>query len=49
MMNNNMTEIITKYLQRNKFSNLDLRAVLFDMDGVIYNQCPLMKNHGNRL
>lgn len=40
MMNNNMTEIITKYLQRNKFSNLDLRAVLFDMDGVIYNSMP---------
>lgn len=35
-----MTEVITKYLQRNKFSNLDLRAVLFDMDGVIYNSMP---------
>lgn len=40
MMNNNMTEIITKYLQRNRFSNFDLRAVLFDMDGVIYNSMP---------
>ena len=35
-----MTEIITKYLQTNKFENLDLRAVLFDMDGVIYNSMP---------
>ncbi len=35
-----MTEIITNYLQTNKFSNLDLRAVLFDMDGIIYNSMP---------
>ena len=35
-----MTEIITNYLQSNKFSNLDLRAVLFDMDGIIYNSMP---------
>ncbi len=35
-----MTEIITNYLLKNKFNNLDLRAVLFDMDGVIYNSMP---------
>ena len=35
-----MTEIITNYLQKNNFSNLDLRAVLFDMDGIIYNSMP---------
>lgn len=35
-----MTEIITNYLQKNKFSNLDLRAILFDMDGIIYNSMP---------
>lgn len=35
-----MTEIITNYLQTKKFNNLDLRAVLFDMDGVIYNSMP---------
>lgn len=35
-----MTEIITNYLQKNKFENLDLRAVLFDMDGIIYNSMP---------
>lgn len=35
-----MTEIITKYLQTNNFTNLDLRAVLFDMDGIIYNSMP---------
>lgn len=35
-----MTEIITKYLQKNKFESLDLRAVLFDMDGVIYDSMP---------
>ena len=35
-----MTEIITNYLQTNKFKNLDLRAVLFDMDGIIYDSMP---------
>lgn len=35
-----MTETITNYLQTKKFNNLDLRAVLFDMDGVIYNSMP---------
>lgn len=35
-----MTEIITNYLHSNKFTNLDLRAVLFDMDGIIYNSMP---------
>ena len=35
-----MTEIITNYLETNKFSNLDLRAVLFDMDGIIYDSMP---------
>lgn len=35
-----MKEIITKYLQENNFKNLDLKAVLFDMDGVIYNSMP---------
>lgn len=35
-----MTEIIINYLQKNKFNNLDIRAVLFDMDGVIYNSMP---------
>ena len=35
-----MTEKITNYLKRNKFTNLDLKAVLFDMDGIIYNSMP---------
>ena len=35
-----MTEIINNYLQTNKFENLDLRAVLFDMDGIIYDSMP---------
>ena len=39
-MTKNMTEIITNYLQSNNFSNLDLRAVLFDMDGIIYDSMP---------
>jgi beta-phosphoglucomutase-like phosphatase (HAD superfamily) len=38
-----MTEIITKYLKTNNFTNLDLRAVLFDMDGIIYNSMPAHK------
>ena len=36
-----MIEMITKYLRTNKFESLDLRAVLFDMDGVIYNSMPV--------
>lgn len=35
-----MTDIIANYLHRNKLTNLDLRAVLFDMDGIIYNSMP---------
>lgn len=35
-----MTEKLISYLQKNKFENLDLRAVLFDMDGIIYNSMP---------
>lgn len=35
-----MKEVITKYLQRNNFDKLDLQAVLFDMDGIIYNSMP---------
>ena len=35
-----MTEKITNYLQTNNFSNLDLQAVLFDMDGIIYHSMP---------
>lgn len=35
-----MNKKITNYLKRNEFSNLDLKAVLFDMDGIIYNSMP---------
>lgn len=35
-----MKEKITNYLQLNKINRLDLRAVLFDMDGIIYNSMP---------
>ena len=35
-----MTETITNYLTTNNFSRLDIRAVLFDMDGIIYNSMP---------
>src|SRR5690554_6920947 len=35
-----MTEKVISYLQKNKFENLDLRAVLFDMDGIIYDSMP---------
>ena len=35
-----ITEKLTNYLKRNNFSNLDLKAVLFDMDGIIYNSMP---------
>lgn len=35
-----MTNKIINYLKKNRFRKLDLQAVLFDMDGVIYNSMP---------
>lgn len=35
-----MVELLKKYLVRNGYSNFDLKSVLFDMDGVLYNSMP---------
>ena len=35
-------EAIRTYLQTHRFGSLDLKAVLFDMDGVLFDS---MKNH----
>ena len=37
-------EAIEKYLKQHGHSNIDLKAVLFDMDGVLFNSMP---NHAS--
>lgn len=50
-------EAIARYLQKHGHSNINLKAVLFDMDGVLFNSMPyhadawhtVMKRHGLNL
>ena len=35
-----MIKILAQYLQKNHFSKFDLKALLFDMDGVLYGSMP---------
>lgn len=35
-----MNKIVTSYLQKTGFRNVDLKAVLIDMDGVLYDSMP---------
>lgn len=34
------TEAITQYLQQHRYASIELKAVLFDMDGVLFNSMP---------
>lgn len=53
----NIQESITRYLQGSGYSFIDLKAVLFDMDGVLFNSMPyhadawhkVMERHGLHL
>lgn len=39
-------EEINNYLQNHGYESINLKAVLFDMDGVLFTQCPTMQSHG---
>lgn len=47
-------EVISRFLQKSGYSNISLKATLFDMDGVLFNSMPyhadawhtVMKRHG---
>ena len=38
--NKDMIDLIKDYLNKNGYNNFDLKSVLFDMDGVLYNSMP---------
>lgn len=51
---NNIQQAVTDYLKANNYKHIDLKAVLFDMDGVLYDSMPnhakswarTMQSHG---
>lgn len=42
-------EAIARYLQSSGYSQIQLKSVLFDMDGVLFNSMPYHAELGTRL
>ena len=39
-LKNNIKQTLLSYLKTNQFRKFDLKSVIFDMDGVLYNSMP---------